>query len=345
MAMTFQRAVKREAKLRLALSGPSGSGKTYTALTLARSLAGPSGLVAVIDTEHGSASKYADLFEFDVLELDSFSPDRYVEAIHEAAAAGYAVIVLDSLSHAWNGTDGLLEQVEKIGKARYAGNTFKAWGDIKPLENRLIEAITGSPIHVIGTMRSKTDYVVEQNERGKAQPRKVGTAPIQRDGFEYEFDVFGELTADNELIVQKTRCPALTGQVIAKPGKPLADILIHWLIGAPAAPPARVVLHAVPEVQPITPSQPAPKPVKSGANPRWKPLEMRANFVGISSPTGYTLDDYDIVERDIQEREAEKQAQHELGITYTDDPAAPIGTSTVNADDLSTVGVGAHPAN
>ncbi len=119
-----------------------------------------------------------------------------------------------------------------------------------------------------------------------------------------------------------------------------------------------------PSVRPMTPSQPAPKPTaKAKTLPHWKTLERRANYVNISSPTGwaelcrtltgkddahkYTLEDYDIVERDIQEREAEAQAQHELsGVTYTDDPAAPIGTSTVDdADDLSTVGVGAHPAN
>lgn len=233
---TFTKAVKRAAKLRMALSGPSGAGKTYTALMLARELA-KGGSVAVIDTERGSASKYADLFDFDVLELDSFAPQKYIEAIRAAAAEGYAVVVIDSLSHAWNGTGGILEQVEQIGKRKYNGNSFKAWGDIKPIENALIEAITGTPLHILATMRSKTEYVVEQNERGKATPRKVGTAPIQRDGFEYEFDVFGEMTPDNELIIQKTRCPALTGQVIAKPGKALADTLATWLNGAaPVAP-------------------------------------------------------------------------------------------------------------
>jgi len=374
MAMAFQRAVKREAKLRLAISGPAGSGKTYTALTLARTLAGPSGLVAVIDTERGSASKYADLFNFDVLELDSFHPDRYVEAISAAVAAGYAVVVIDSLSHGWTGHDGMLAQVDRIAKLRHNGNTFKAWGDndVRRMETAFIESLTGSPVHIIATMRSKTEYAVEQNERGKAQPRKVGTAPVQRDGLEYEFDVFGMLSPENELMIQKTRCPALTGQVIARPGKPLADTLIEWLGGAPAlAPTAPRTLHAVPEVQPMTPAQPAPKPAAKGKTlPHWKTLERRANYVNISSPTGweelcrtltgkkdgqtYTMEDYDIVERDIQEREAEAQAQHELGggettgtaPYFTDDPGAPIGTSsTVDADDLSTVGVGKHPRN
>src|SRR5258706_185885 len=135
---TFRRAVKHEAKLRLAVAGPAGSGKTYTALALACALAAGKP-VAVVDTEHGSASKYADLWDFDVLELERFHPDQYVAAIRDAVAAGYAVVVLDSLSHAWNGTDGILEQVEAIGKRKYGGNNFKAWGDVKPIENRLVE--------------------------------------------------------------------------------------------------------------------------------------------------------------------------------------------------------------
>ena len=248
--VAFRKAVKVEAKLRLALAGPSGAGKTYTALTLATALAGDKP-VALIDTEKGSASKYADLFAFDVLELDDFDPDRYVEAINAAVAEGYGVVVIDSLTHAWNGKSGLLEQVERVAKLRHGGNTFKAWGDheIRRKESALIAALTGSPLHIIGTMRTKTEYVVETNDRGKATPRKVGTAPIQRDGLEYEFDIVGELTPDNELIVQKTRCPALAGAVIAKPGRPLAETLRAWLGGAPApvATPALEVVRPVEE--------------------------------------------------------------------------------------------------
>ena len=111
--MPFTKATKQEAKLRLALAGPSGSGKTYTALQIATHLGGP---IALVDTERGSARKYADLFSFDVLELDSFHPERYIEAIHEAEEAGYAVLILDSLSHAWAGKDGALELVDKAAK-------------------------------------------------------------------------------------------------------------------------------------------------------------------------------------------------------------------------------------
>lgn len=228
--MAFKKATKAQLKLRLALSGPAGSGKTYTALTLATALA-DGRPVAVIDTERGSASKYADLFAFDVLELESFHPQKYVEAINEAVAAGYAVIVIDSLSHAWSGKGGILEIVQR------KGNSFQAWGEVKPIEAALIEAVTGARIHVIATMRSKTEYVVEKDERtGKSAPRKVGMAPVQRDGMEYEFDVFGELDQENTLTIQKTRCPALAGALISKPGKSLAATLGAWLSGASTTP-------------------------------------------------------------------------------------------------------------
>ena len=129
----FKQAVKHESKLRLAIAGPSGSGKTYTALAMAAALGGP---VAVVDTEHGSASKYADLFAFDVLEMEApFHPDRFIQAIREAAAAGYKTIILDSLSHAWNGQGGLLELVEDAQKRMKNANSFAAWRDVTPIQN------------------------------------------------------------------------------------------------------------------------------------------------------------------------------------------------------------------
>lgn len=230
--MAFIKAVKHESKLRLAITGPSGAGKTYTALSIARHLAQP---VALVDTEHGSASKYADLFEFDVLNLQPpYHPDRFVEAIREAAQAGYKTVILDSLTHAWNGTGGMLELVDEIAKRRTGGNTFAAWKDAGPIQSRLIEAIVGAPIHVIATLRSKQDYAQEKNEQGKTVIRKVGMAAQQREGFEYEFDVVIDMNIDHEGVVTKTRCPALTDRVIAKPGRDVADTLTDWLKGAPA---------------------------------------------------------------------------------------------------------------
>lgn len=231
--MAFKKATKFESKLRLALAGPSGSGKTFTALTLATALAGD-GEVAVIDTERGSASKYADQFLFDVQELESFHPNNYINAIHEAEQAGYAVLVIDSLSHAWNGPGGLLEQVENITKRSKSGNSFNAWGEATPLQNRLIDTITRSKLHIICTMRTKTEYVIEPNAYGKSAPRKVGTAPVQRADVEYEFDVYGDMDIDNTLIIHKSRCSELAGAVVAKPDHQVAEVLKRWLSGEPA---------------------------------------------------------------------------------------------------------------
>ncbi len=230
--MAFKKAVKTDAKLRLAINGPAGSGKTYTSLAIGTALANGKP-IAVVDTEHGSASKYADLFEFDVMELAApFHPNKYVEAITEAASAGYGVIVLDSLTHAWNGEGGLLDIVEMIAKRMKNPNTFAAWKDATPIQNKLIEAIIAADIHIIATMRSKTEYVLNDNK-----PRKVGTSPVQREGFEYEFDVVFDMDIDNNAIVTKTRCPALTGGVFNKPGANVAKTLTQWLQGAPAPKP------------------------------------------------------------------------------------------------------------
>lgn len=232
----FQRAVKHESKLRLAISGPSGSGKTYTALAIGTAL----GKVAVVDTESGSASKYADVFSFDVAEMSApFHPSKYVKAIEQAAKAGYDVIILDSLSHAWFATGGVLDIVDEAAKRSKSGNTYMAWKEGTPVHNQLIEAIVTAKIHVIGTMRAKTEYALVVNDRGKQEPRKMGMAPIQRDGFEYEFDVMFDMDFENSAVVTKTRCSALANTVIPKPGKQVADVLREWLSGEPAPEPTR----------------------------------------------------------------------------------------------------------
>jgi hypothetical protein len=238
MTPTFHKATRTRSRLRLALIGPAGSGKTYTALRIAKGLGDK---IALIDTERGSASKYSgDLLDFDVLELETFAPKTYVEAIHAAEAAGYEVLVIDSLSHAWAGKGGALEMVDQAAKRSRSGNSFAAWREVTPEHNALVDAILGARLHVIATMRTKTEYVVEA-VAGKRTPKKVGLAPIQRDGAEYEFDVVGDLNLDHELVVSKTRCSALDGAVIRRPGEDVAEVLKRWLTdGAPVADAPRI---------------------------------------------------------------------------------------------------------
>src|SRR3990167_7732496 len=172
----FNKALKSQAKLRLGLFGPSGSGKTYTALQIASGLGKK---IALIDTEYASASMYANIVPFDNCILTSFSPLKYIEAIQFAGKAGYDVVIIDSLSHAWSGKDGALEQVDNAARRSKSQNTYFAWRDVTPLHNAMIDAIKSCPCHVIVTMRSKTEYVID-SAGGKSTPRKIGLAPIQR---------------------------------------------------------------------------------------------------------------------------------------------------------------------
>lgn len=234
----FKKATKLESKLRMAIAGPSGSGKTYTALKIAEGLKN-GGRIAVIDTERGSASKYSDLFDFDVCEIGTnpkdpapFHPDRYITAIHEAdKAGGYDVIVIDSISHAWKKKGGVLEIVDQAAKKMKIPNSYTAWNEGTPVHDSLIDAILNSSCHIITTMRSKQDYVQDKNEQGRTIIRKVGMAPIQRDDIEYEFDVFGEMDRDHNMITSKTRIPELDERVFAKPGTDVSEIVLEWLKG------------------------------------------------------------------------------------------------------------------
>jgi hypothetical protein len=222
----FVEAVKSESKLRLGLVGPAGSGKTMTALRIAHGLS-KGERFAVIDTEHGSASLYARIIRFHRCNLQSFEVENYISAITEAGNAGYPVLVIDSLSHAWSGKGGILEFVDAAGK-RSAGGNFSAWRDATPRHNSLVEAILSCPCHVIVTMRSKTEYVIEK-ENGRTTVRKVGLQPVQRDGMEYEFTVCGDVTSDHDLCITKTRAPFLKDKVIREAGEELGKQLAQWL--------------------------------------------------------------------------------------------------------------------
>lgn len=254
----FNKASKKQSRLRLALMGPSGAGKTYTSLAIMSGLIGPGKRVAVIDTERGSASKYSDTFDFDVCELDSYDPRNYIEAIDYAANCGhYDAIVIDSLSHAWTGKDGILD---KIDAKRGNGNDFTAWRSVTPQHNALVEALCNCRIHLAVTMRTKMEYVLEENEKGKKVPRKIGLAPVQRDGLEYEFDVVMDMDADNYGTVSKSRCEALTGKRFHKPNGEVSKILRAWLTDG----------------VPMTPRTTAPQPPAGQAWQAW--LALKAEY-------------------------------------------------------------------
>jgi hypothetical protein len=202
----FTKAARKRAKLRLALSGPSGSGKTYGALLIA---AGLGGRIAVIDTERGSAALYSDLVDFDTLEISPpFSPERFIEALAAAAAAGYDVCVIDSITHEWDGAGGCLEINETIAQAKYRGNTWSAWNETTPRHRAFLDAILQSPMHVIATMRSKTETVQGDDKKVK----KLGMKAVQREGAEYEFTVVLDLEHEHHHAIGSKDRTRLFGQ-------------------------------------------------------------------------------------------------------------------------------------
>jgi hypothetical protein len=109
-----------------------------------------------------------------------------------------------------------------------------AWRDVTPEHNALVDALVQAKANIIVTMRAKTEYVQDTDERGNKQVRKIGLAPVQRDGLEYEFDIVADMDA-GKMTVTKSRCPALTNAVIKHPNGQVSDALKAWLTdGAPA---------------------------------------------------------------------------------------------------------------
>jgi hypothetical protein len=221
----FQKATRRQALARVAICGPSGSGKSWTGLMFATHLAAAEGgRAAVIDTERGSAALYGNDFDFDSVNLEPpFAPHRYIELIRAAAANGYKAILIDSLSHGWFAEGGVLEIVDTAGVIK-GGNRWAGWSTGTPAQNSLISAILGFPGHVVATMRSKQEWVIEDGK-----PRRVGMAPVQRDGIEFEFTLVGDMDLSHKLIVSKSRARPLADRAVVCPGPALADDLLDWL--------------------------------------------------------------------------------------------------------------------
>lgn len=209
MAPMIRKATRRKAKLRLALIGPTGSGKTMSSLKLAFGIGGK---VGIIDTENGSADLYADIGEYDVITLEKpYTVQKYRDALSAFEREGYSTIIVDSLTHAWSGSGGLLDKQGQLESSGRAKNSFAAWREITPEHNSLVEALLSSPAHIIATMRVKTEYVLEPDSRGKMVPVKKGLQPMQRDGVEYEFTVVMDVDAGHKATASKDRTTIFNG--------------------------------------------------------------------------------------------------------------------------------------
>lgn len=192
----FTQATRKKAKLRMALTGVSGAGKTLGALYIAYGLTGDWSKIALIDTEHERARFYADRKDLGIGTflwaslLPPYSPERYIAFVKDAAAVvgEDGVVIVDSLSHAWNNEGGVLDIKDRIA-AQAGKNGYTAWNEAGKRQNELINDILSANCHTIVTMRSKMEYALQENDRGKMQPVKMGLAPVQREDTEYEFDI------------------------------------------------------------------------------------------------------------------------------------------------------------
>lgn len=201
---TPRKAEKHSVKLKMAIQGPSGSGKTEGALALATNFV-PNAKILVIDTENDSASLYADRYNFDTISLTApYTSERYKKAMQVAGQNGYDVLIVDSLTQQWDGEDGILRRKEQLDR-QPGSNSYTNWSTFTPEHTAFVEFIKQLPIHTICTMRTKQEYVLETNAKGKQQPRKVGTAPIQRDGLEYEFTVVFDVNMAHRATASKNR--------------------------------------------------------------------------------------------------------------------------------------------
>lgn len=251
MSVQIRKARRSATKLRILLTSPSGGGKTYGALLMAKGLGGKT---VVIDTEEGSSDLYDELHEFDVIDMKPpFTPERYIEAITSAEAAGYEVIVIDSVTHCWSGKGGCLELVDDIAKAQFRGNTWSAFSVITPRWRAFVDAILRSSAHIICTGRSKTE-TAQVEDHGKKKVAKLGMKLEARDGLEYEFTTVLDLVHDGHYAtVSKDRTGIFSGDpkpITVDTGKRLAA----WLAGAAPAPPqarATEVRAGTPAAEPL----------------------------------------------------------------------------------------------
>lgn len=219
MALQITKAVREKRPARILICGPSGSGKTMTALRIAHGLAGEKGKILLLDTERGSAKLYSTVCDFDTAELPDYAYDTYIEGIREAAEHKYDVLIVDSASHAWA---ELLDQHNKM-----QGNSFANWGKIGGKYEQLVQALVTYPRHIIVTCRAKMKY--EQNDKKQVTP--IGLDPIMRDGFEYEFDLYGMIDIDHNMTIRKTRIEQFADKIINKPGATLGVDIAAWLDG------------------------------------------------------------------------------------------------------------------
>ena len=222
----FRKATKDAVFLKLAITGPSGSGKTTAALRLARGLIGATGKIAVIDTENSSSLLYADKYDFDACVLEPpYTEEKFIAAIADAISAKYDCVIIDSFSHVWQ---AILDYKSKLDMR--GGNSYTNWASAGAKFDSVLQAILVSKLHIICCMRSKMGYAIDTDERGKKSIRKVGLAPIMRDGIEFEFSLVLDLDMNHKAVASKDRTRLFDGK-IEEITESTGEILNNWRLG------------------------------------------------------------------------------------------------------------------
>lgn len=221
--MQLRKATRKKAKIRLGLSAVSGGGKTFSSLQIAKGICGDWSKVAIIDSENNSADLYAHLGDFNVLPITApFSPEKYIEAIHTCEKAGMEVIIVDSITHEWDGKGGCLEIVEQLG------GKYQDWAKVTPRHQAFIDAITQSPCHMITTVRRKQDYEMIKDGSGKVKVEKGGLKEITREGFEYELTINLELDIRHNASASKDRTGLFMGKPQFVPTEKTGELIAQW---------------------------------------------------------------------------------------------------------------------
>ena len=231
----LRKATRKKAKIRLGLSAVSGGGKTMSALLIAKGLVkGDLSKVALIDTENGSGDLYAHIGDYNVLPLEApYTPEKYIKAIKECEEAGMEVIIVDSITHEWNGKGGILEI-----HASMTGNSFTNWATLTPRHQAFVDAILQSKCHVITTVRRKQDYEMSKDQNGKVKVEKTGLKEETREGFEYELTANLELDIKHNATALKDRTGLFMDKPHFIPSEETGRILLEWCESGEEAPSA-----------------------------------------------------------------------------------------------------------
>jgi hypothetical protein len=219
MNLEFRNAERKRVKLKMLVQGLAGSGKTYSSILLAYGITKDWSKIGLVDCEAGSSHLYANLGEYKVLTLNSYSPDDYIRCIEVAEKSNLEILILDGISPCW---EYLLNY-----HASLVGNSFVNWSKVSLLQDKFVMRILNSNMHIICTARKKTNFVLK-NENGKMIPERVGWRTIQRDGLNYHFSIEFDLDLNHFVTCEKDRTGLFSKKEKFIITPTTGEIILNW---------------------------------------------------------------------------------------------------------------------